>query len=68
MAGCELKKVVTPDDAKRKAVAYLIEVDQVSQRRAYSALDVDQPIPGQIRLQNAETATFDQEDNASAAA
>jgi putative transposase len=32
--------VVTPD-AKRKAVAHLVEVHQVSQRRACSALDVD---------------------------
>ncbi len=34
------KKVVAPD-AKRKAVAHLVEVHQVSQRRACSALDVD---------------------------
>ena len=39
-AGCELKKVVTPD-AKRNAVAHLVEVHQVSQRRACSALNVD---------------------------
>jgi len=32
--------VVTPD-AKRKAVVHLMEVHQVSQRRACSALDVD---------------------------
>ena len=39
VAGCELKKVVTPD-TKLKAVAHLVEVHQVSQRRACSALDV----------------------------
>lgn len=39
-SGCELKKVVTPD-AKRKAVAHLMNIHQVSQRRACSALNVD---------------------------
>ena len=39
-SGCEFKKVVAPD-AKRKAVAHLVEVHQVSQRRACSALNVD---------------------------
>jgi len=38
--GCELKKVVTPD-AKRKAVAHLMEAHQVSQRRACAVLNVD---------------------------
>ena len=41
--------MVTPD-AKRKAVAHLVEVHQVSQRRACSALDVDRStVPYQSR-------------------
>jgi len=42
-AGRELKKVVTPD-AKRKAVAYLMETHLVSQR----------PLPGSGLLANHE--------------
>ena len=39
-ARCERKKVVTPD-ANRKAVVHLMEIHQVSQRRACDVLQVD---------------------------
>lgn len=57
-AGCELKKVVMPD-AKRKAVANLMDVHQVSQRRACSALDVDR---SSVRYQSRRTNDTDLRD------